>query len=75
MKYSNSQLIDHLASQYVLGTLGTLGAGARRRFERLLHERADVQLAVSHWQQRLGPLAQVVAPLTPSPQVWQRVVQ
>jgi anti-sigma-K factor RskA len=70
VKYSNPALVEHLAAQYVLGTLST---GARRRFERLLRERADVQLAVQHWQQRLGALAQSVPAAQPSPQVWQRI--
>ncbi len=67
MKYSDPALIDHLSSAYVLGTLG---AAARRRFERLLRDRADVRVAVALWESRLGELAQVVAPREPSPRVW-----
>ena len=40
MRYTHPALLDHLASAYVLGTLG---GGARRRFERLLRDRSDVQ--------------------------------
>lgn len=70
MKYSDPKLVDHLASAYVLGTLG---GGARRRFERLRRDRADVALAVTRWEARLGPLAQSVAPVKPSPRVWKAI--
>ncbi len=72
MRYSHPQLVEHLASQYVLGTLH---GGARRRFEHLLGQRADLRLAVHQWEQGLGGLGQVVAPQQPSPQVWQRIAQ
>ncbi len=72
MRYTHPALIDHLASHYVLGTLQ---GGARRRFERLQRERADVQLAVQQWQQRLGLLSNAVpAPSpaqAPSVRVWE----
>jgi anti-sigma-K factor RskA len=70
VKYSDPNLVDHLASAYVLGTLGS---GARRRFERLRRDRADVQLAVTRWEARLGPLAQSVAAVKPSPRVWKAI--
>lgn len=70
MKYSEPQLVDRLASAYVLGTLG---GGARRRFERLLGDRADVALAVRRWEAALGRLAGAVAPATPSPEVWRAI--
>lgn len=67
MKYSNPVLIDHLSSSYVLGTLS---GAARRRFERLQRDRADVRLAVARWEGLLGELAQVVPGRQPSPRVW-----
>ncbi|TFZ00779.1 hypothetical protein EZ313_20245 [Ramlibacter henchirensis] len=67
MRYADPALVDQLASAYVLGTMS---ARARRRFERLQRERADVQLAVAQWEQRLGLLGQSVAPVRPSPRVW-----
>ncbi|MEP6826423.1 MAG: hypothetical protein ABI919_16580, partial [Ramlibacter sp.] len=70
MKYSDPRLVDHLASGYVLGTLA---GPARRRFERLRSDRVDVQLAVTHWESRLGQLAQSVPPLQPSPRVWKAI--
>ncbi len=67
MKYAHPDLVDHLASAYVLGTLA---GPARRRFERLQRDRIDIQLAVREWQARLHPLAAAVPPLQPSPKVW-----
>ncbi len=70
MRYSDPQLVDHLASAYVLGTLA---GGARRRFERLQAERVDVSAAVAQWQLRLGPLAKAVAPVNAPSRVWRAI--
>lgn len=70
MKYSDPQLVEHLASAYVLGTLA---GGARRRFERLRADRPDVQLAAARWEARLGQLAQSVPAVHPSPRVWKAI--
>lgn len=70
MKYANPRLVEHLASAYALGTLSLR---ARRRFERLRRDRADVDLAAAQWEARLGQLAQSVPPVRPSPRVWQAI--
>ncbi len=67
MRYTHPALLEHLASNYVLGTLR---AGARRRFERLLADRADVCALVTQWEIRLGQLAVSVAPVKPSARLW-----
>jgi anti-sigma-K factor RskA len=67
VRYAQPELVERLASAYVLGTLSVR---ARRRFERLHRDRADVQLAVAQWQARLGALAQSIPPAQPSPRVW-----
>jgi anti-sigma-K factor RskA len=67
MKYTNPVLLEHLASNYVLGTLTH---GARRRFERLQRDRADVRVLVTQWEARLGQLAVSVPAYKPSPKVW-----
>jgi anti-sigma-K factor RskA len=67
MRYADPKLIDRLASSYALGTLA---GGARRRFERLRRDRADVALVTSEWESRLARLAQTVPPRQPSPQLW-----
>ncbi|HYF18326.1 MAG TPA: anti-sigma factor [Ramlibacter sp.] len=70
MRYAHPDLVDRLASAYVLGTLR---GGARRRFERLRRDRSDVQLAIAQWESRLGRLAQSVPPLRPSGRVWAEI--
>ena len=67
MKYSHPALLEHLASSYVLGTLS---GGARRRFERLQRDRADVRVLVAQWEARLGQLAVSVPAQPPSKQLW-----
>jgi anti-sigma-K factor RskA len=63
----NERLLDKLASEYVLGTLK---AGARRRFESGLKDNPLLQRAVAEWQDRLHPLAEFAPGAQPSPQVW-----
>jgi len=67
MRYVQPELLEHLASSYVLGTLT---GGARRRFERLQRDRADVRVLVTQWESRLGQLAVSVPVHQPSPRVW-----
>ena len=66
MRYTQPELLEHLASSYVLGTLT---GGARRRFERLQRDRADVRGLVTQWETRLGQLAVSVPAQQPSPQL------
>jgi anti-sigma-K factor RskA len=70
MRLSHPRLAEHLASSYVLGTLAPR---ARRRFENVLRQRADLQIAVSQWEARLGRLARSVAPANPSTGVWRAI--
>jgi anti-sigma-K factor RskA len=70
MRYSHPVLLEHLASSYVLGTLT---GGARRRFERLQRDRADVRVLVAQWETRLGLLAVSVPAQQPSPQLWKGI--
>lgn len=70
MRYTQPRLLEHLASSYVLGTLT---GGARRRFERLQRDRADVRGLVMQWETRLGQLAVSVPVQQPSPQLWKAI--
>jgi anti-sigma-K factor RskA len=70
VRYTNPDLLEHLASSYVLGTLR---GGARRRFERLQRNRADVRGLVAQWEARLGQLAVSVPAQQPSPQLWKAI--
>jgi anti-sigma-K factor RskA len=68
----NEKLRDRLSAAYVLGTLK---GGARRRFEAMLSHSALMQREVAQWQDRLHPLAEFSAAVTPPPRVWQAIDQ
>ena len=70
MNYRDPKLRDMLASEYALGTLQGL---ARKRFERLMRDDADLRRAVSEWQERLAPMTQAVTPITPPNRVWRNI--
>lgn len=61
MKLVHPELIEHLASQYVLGTLSPR---ARRRFEALLAQRPDLHAAVQRWNARLNLIGAAAQPWT-----------
>jgi anti-sigma-K factor RskA len=63
----NEVLREQLAAEYVLGTLR---GGARRRFEQWLAIDATLAQAVTRWQGRLHPLAELVAAVAPPASVW-----
>ncbi len=67
MNYNRADLLDRLASEYVLGTLT---GGARRRFAKVLTVSPAARAAVQQWEQRLQPLAGSVPPIEPPPRVW-----
>ncbi|HEY4873508.1 MAG TPA: anti-sigma factor [Steroidobacteraceae bacterium] len=70
MKHDQPQLIDALASEYVLGTLR---GAARRRFERWQSEEWHIASRVRTWEARLIPLALGLPPIAPSQELWQRI--
>lgn len=70
MDYSRPELADRLAADYVAGTLR---GPARRRFEALLPAHPALRTAVRAWQDRLMPLTATLPPVSPPPQVWQRI--
>ncbi len=66
----NPELLDRLAASYALGSLR---AGARRRFETLAREHATVRTAALMWQTRIAGLNELQAQQTPDPAVWTRI--
>lgn len=70
MNYRNPDLIDKLASEYVLGTLRGL---ARKRFERLAEENATIRLHIREWEERLMTLSQALPDVEPPPRVWRAI--
>jgi anti-sigma-K factor RskA len=72
MNYDHPELLDRLASAYVLGTMS---GRTRRRFEKLRAKLASADRAVRDWERRLAPLAQVVPPVAPPAQVWEAIAR
>lgn len=70
MRYHNQEVSNELAKHYVIGTMAPL---VRRRFKKLMTKHSHLQQAVWHWEQILSPMAEVLAPIDPDPQVWQSV--
>lgn len=68
----NEKLIEKLAAEYVLGTLK---AGARRRFESLLRDDPVLRRAVAEWQDRLHPIAEFAPAVTPPAHVWSAITK
>ncbi len=60
-------LLDALAGAYVLGTLP---ARSRSRLATMARTDTVIAAAIRGWEERLLPLAEVAAPVTPSPRVW-----
>lgn len=66
----NSHLLDRLAASHAVGTMR---AGARRRFESLAREHASVRAAALAWQSRLASMTELQTPMKPDPAVWLRI--
>lgn len=66
----NNELLDRLAAAHALGTLR---GGARRRFEQLAREHAQVRATALLWQERWSALAELQAPVQPDAAVWTRI--
>ena len=67
MKPDNPEIIDRLASEYVLGTLR---GPARRRFERWRASTPFVDQRCRFWEERLMRLAKDLTPVQPPAHVW-----
>jgi anti-sigma-K factor RskA len=68
MAYSEDHIA--LAAEYALGTLG---ADERAQVESLMSLDRDFTAIVHAWEYRLGVLNQMVGPVEPSPEVWDRI--
>lgn len=68
--HRHPELLDRLAGAFALGTLR---GGARRRFETLAREHADVRVAALIWQTRVASLNELQPATTPPVAVWSRI--
>ena len=69
MRYDAEQ-VEFLAAEYVLGTLH---GAARRRFDRLITERANVRFAVWRWERYLNGFASGLEPRRPPRHIWRNI--
>jgi anti-sigma-K factor RskA len=60
------------AAEYVLGVLGA--ADRRHVQQRLIHDQAFAA-EVAFWEERLGSLAEAVAPVAPPERTWRRIAR
>lgn len=65
--YSNPQLRDALAAEYVVGTLR---GRARARFESLMRYDPALRRLVAEWEARLTPLAGAAGEIAPPARLW-----
>jgi anti-sigma-K factor RskA len=70
MRPENPDLVDRLASEYVLGTLR---GPARRRFESWRASTPLVEQRCRLWEDRLMHLAKTLEPLQPPAHVWRAI--
>lgn len=66
----NPALLEQLAASYALGTLR---GGARRRFEALARNHAEVRAQALIWQGRMASVAELQPQAAPSAVVWRRI--
>ena len=71
-RYTNAELRDKLAAEYVIGTLR---GRARSRFQSLLRYDAGLRRTVAEWEERLTPLAAAADEVAPPARVWQAVAR
>ena len=69
-RYSNPELRDRLAAEYVLGTLR---GRARARFDSLLRYDRGLKALVAQWEGRLPPLAAAAGEIAPHARGWDRL--
>ena len=67
---NHPDLVDQLAASYALGTLR---AGARRRFEVMAREYPSIRSRAILWQETFSALTELQPDCVPSPNVWKRI--
>lgn len=72
MNYQRPELVEHLAREYVLGTLQ---GPARRRFVTLMRDSRPIAAAVAQWEQRFAVMERAPVPIQPPVTTWQGIEQ
>jgi len=69
-RYSDRTIVEHIATQYVLGTLCTR---VHNRAEKLLIDYPLLQSRVNYWQNNLSSLDKLTPELSPKESSWQAI--
>jgi anti-sigma-K factor RskA len=71
-RYSSSVIVDHLASNYVMGLLSPL---VRKRVDtlRAQFDYRDIDQRIDYWEQKLSPLNNSIVELAPLPETWHNI--
>lgn len=71
-RYSSPVIVDHLASNYVMGLLSPL---VRKRVEalRTQFDYRSIDQRIDFWEQKLSPLNNATPELTPLPETWRNI--
>jgi anti-sigma-K factor RskA len=71
-RYQSPEIIDHLAANYVLGTLSTR-VNARLNKLRLQIEFTELDKRIQFWEQKMSPLNEKTAEIAPKVETWQQI--
>lgn len=71
-RYTSPELVDHLASNYVMGLLSPL---VKKRVDSLRRDfdYRQIDHRISFWEQKLSPLNNETPDLAPLPQTWKNI--
>lgn len=70
LRYSNPDVCDQLAAQYVAGDMT---ARVRRRMEQLMREHPPLKAAVADWSDRMMPLQNRYPEQAPPASLWRQI--
>ena len=73
-RYNNDVIVDHLASNYLLGTLSYR---VRRQVEKQLRFApfGKLQLRIAYWEEKLSPLDSATIEVQPLNATWRNIEQ
>ena len=71
-RYENKKIVNHLASQYVIGHLSSQ---VKKRVDRLIKKNPHCMLsrAISHWEEKMFPLNSDTNEIPPKAATWKKI--
>ena len=71
-RYQNTKVVEHLASQYVLGTLSV---GVQKRVKALCQHNILLEQRINYWQERFVSIDEQASVLPPSENSWSVIAE